>query len=296
MLRRAFIATGCALLALILIDRASLFLPPCFAEFTTYKSSHEESKHDDYCTERKGIIVAGVKTLYSLPPEIWTALATIAIAGFTATLWWATIGHGGHMKESVETARLAAEAAFAVETGRLFIGSIHLNVARGPGNSKILNATAEVVFKNLGRTPAILIASAAELALCPILPERPNFNKSYGDINYGEVVLSAGDHWNRKAYFPRNLTTDQWDDVANGRNYIWFYGVVAYWDIAHCENRYYFCARWFPNVGGGFGPHAGHFVQWQVDNYSYYYRNPDPADASRVAPIRTAVPRTKDDT
>ncbi len=105
MLKRYTIGAACYIAFLILVDRASLFFPPCFTYRLSPQESHTIETHKDYCSSRDSLIVAGVKTLYSLPPEGWTALATIVIASFTATLWWATNIHARHMEQMVSIQR-----------------------------------------------------------------------------------------------------------------------------------------------------------------------------------------------
>src|SRR5438094_736226 len=101
MLRRTAIWSLGALAALLLIDRASLFLPPC-SFYPTDNQANNKSADNDYCAAREGIIIAGVETLYSLKPEVLTALGTIAIATFTLTLWLATGRQARLTREAIE--------------------------------------------------------------------------------------------------------------------------------------------------------------------------------------------------
>jgi hypothetical protein len=83
------IALFCAifLVALFVIDRASMFAPPCFPfrfhVLDSSKQNYDNRSNQEYCAEREGIIVAGLSVIYDAKPEVWTALATIGIAFFT---------------------------------------------------------------------------------------------------------------------------------------------------------------------------------------------------------------------
>src|SRR6185437_16196443 len=73
------------LFALLVIDRASLLVAPCGSGGGGY--SEHKNPNDNNCAERQGVIIAGFWWLYDEPPEFWTAIASIAIAFFTWTLW-----------------------------------------------------------------------------------------------------------------------------------------------------------------------------------------------------------------
>jgi hypothetical protein len=82
---RLAVAVAAVVFALLLIDRASLLIAPCGIGGSGY--SEHKSPNDDNCAIREGIVVAGIEWLSDRPPEVWTALATIAVALFTGTLW-----------------------------------------------------------------------------------------------------------------------------------------------------------------------------------------------------------------
>lgn len=88
MLKRIAIALLITILALALIDRASLFVAPCGPGGGSY--SDQKGYEKDDCATHEGIIVAGIEWLFDSPPEIWTALASLMIAVFTGTLWYST--------------------------------------------------------------------------------------------------------------------------------------------------------------------------------------------------------------
>jgi hypothetical protein len=85
MLTRWLIAILLTVSALVVIDRASLVIAPC-SEYSGARNNHNGSDNKE-CTARKGLIIAGIEWLADVKPESWTALATVAIAAFTLTLW-----------------------------------------------------------------------------------------------------------------------------------------------------------------------------------------------------------------
>jgi hypothetical protein len=98
------------LAALGLVDRASLLFAPC-SEYGS-PDSNEKRANQYNCSIREGIIVAGAERLIEVPPEVWTALATIAVAFFTLTLWRSTdkLWHAGErqLRTSRQIAALQA--------------------------------------------------------------------------------------------------------------------------------------------------------------------------------------------
>jgi hypothetical protein len=62
------------ILAVTLIDRASLLIAPCSTGGGGY--SDQKSTNDDNCAIREGIIIAGFEWLTERSPETWTALSS----------------------------------------------------------------------------------------------------------------------------------------------------------------------------------------------------------------------------
>jgi hypothetical protein len=85
MLGRWLIAILLTVLALVVIDRVSLVIAPC-SEYSDARNNHDGSYNKE-CSAREGLIIAGIKWLADIKSESWTALATVAIAAFTLTLW-----------------------------------------------------------------------------------------------------------------------------------------------------------------------------------------------------------------
>jgi hypothetical protein len=119
MLIRWLIAILLTLLALAVIDRASLVVAPC-SEYRGAQYDHNEAEQKE-CTAGEGIVIAGVEWLADLKPEVWTALATLAIAAFTLTLWLSTDGMLRITKESIQLAR---EEFVATHRPRIFVWQV----------------------------------------------------------------------------------------------------------------------------------------------------------------------------
>lgn len=74
MLKRFVIALLLTLVAVALIDRASLLIAP-YSSHSGQQNDYETANYDN-CTARKGVIIAGIEWLADLKPDVWTALAT----------------------------------------------------------------------------------------------------------------------------------------------------------------------------------------------------------------------------
>ena len=84
-----------------------------------YAGGHKNSPGDDF-VRVLGIIFWSVVDAIEGHHDLWLVLETLALVGFTGTLWWSTralwqtsIEHSDHMKGSVEAARDAANASAA---------------------------------------------------------------------------------------------------------------------------------------------------------------------------------------
>jgi hypothetical protein len=91
MLKTAIIAVAATVIVLFVINLGSLLvLPPCAIEQVVPSSGQHNSQHqsaDELCPAPEGVIVAGVKQITQvLPPDAWTALATVIMALFTGML------------------------------------------------------------------------------------------------------------------------------------------------------------------------------------------------------------------
>lgn len=240
------------------------------------------------------------------------ALATSILAVFTIILAYAArrqailtrdavnvaSEQARHMESSVKAAQFSADNAFAVETARLFIDDIDVTLSsipntpiiRGPIKTDNVFIDVKITVRNLGRTPAILSATAGEVKIGPDLPDKPDFRRSWHDLDYGAIVI-APNETSPISTPPTAIMRPDWDNIQNNCMHLWLYGAVRYWDILHCENSFYFCAEWVPTRPPfNTGP-SGRFIHVEKKHYSYYYRNPYPGEATRMAPIYTALPR-----
>jgi hypothetical protein len=149
MLKRCAIGAACYIAFLILVDRISLIFPPCFSYYIRPYQSHYESTEVYYCTTRDSLIVAAWKTLNSLPPEWLTAIATVTVACFTATLWLST-----HRlwKATLRSARIAEQTLTDLERPYVFIYEPYFLPGSGPGSISQFVYTVS----NQGRIAAII--------------------------------------------------------------------------------------------------------------------------------------------
>jgi hypothetical protein len=144
------LAAFAAFVALFLIDRASLLVAPC----SEYGSSQGDQKatNDDNCAAREGIIVAGIKAIADIEPEVWTALATIAIACFTLTLWLST----NKLWKAGEKQLIATQRPW-VYVERIEIAG-DLTFSDGEGSIPL-----RVTLKNMGNSPGIRVSVNVKL-------------------------------------------------------------------------------------------------------------------------------------
>jgi hypothetical protein len=160
MLKRIAIALAITVLTLALIDRASLFIAPCGAGGGGY--SNQKTSDDDNCALREGIVIAGIEWLREKPPEVWTALATIAIAAFTLTLWLSNEKMWRITRRSVVISRQSARAAqrsteiaerALIAGERAFISIFNQNADRDIRTGHITYWRFVVTWINAGNTP-----------------------------------------------------------------------------------------------------------------------------------------------
>ena len=164
MLKRIAVALAMTIVALVLIDRASLVIPPCGPGGGGY--SDQKRSDDDNCALREGIIVAGIERLREYPPEVWTALASLAIAIFTGTLWFSTdkLWRAGEKQIgiAIDGNKLTKEIFTAEHRPWISVDAelIQLRFDKG-------HAIIELKFrlKNFGNSPAGAVSAEATVSL-----------------------------------------------------------------------------------------------------------------------------------
>jgi hypothetical protein len=208
MLRRLAIALPLTVAALILIDRGSLLVSRCNS------------------VPREGIIIAAIEWLANLPPEAWTALATTAIAAFTATLWWSTRGMLGATNQSI---KLSIDEFRATHRPKIRIKHFWLARDIWNGQSVVVNVTcvntgtAEAILSEIGLRCVVATANSP-------IPIDPNIAAIR---NLGGARLPSGLNWETKDIDTKMvLTAQDKADIQQGSSKFYCVGFVSYLDAA----------------------------------------------------------------
>jgi hypothetical protein len=180
MLKRFLIAFPLMILSLAAIDRASLLIAPC-REYRSAQNNYDGTNKDN-CAVRESLIVAGVERLYETPPEVWTALATIAIAAFTLTLW---LSSEKMWKISQDT---------LVVSNRPWVSILSPSViSQLTWEDKGARVTICITIRNVGKSPAFDIAVEAHQFV--IGPDNYDtgaaLNKFCGEVRRRQIAREA---------------------------------------------------------------------------------------------------------
>lgn len=184
--------------------------------------------------------------------DLVTAIATIAIAGFTLTLWWATRKlwkvsqqQSEDMKKSLATAKKAANAAKVsadnlpiVERAYVF-AKIELKdripLTVGPKDIEI-----SLYLQNYGRTPAIVKEIFCHVGIYP--KDQVNGNDlTKSEMHYPiEAFIGSGEQpcENTKLF---HITEAQFCDIIDQTFIIYCFGCVKYDIIWGQEHFHGFC-------------------------------------------------------
>jgi hypothetical protein len=166
MLKRALIAVSIAVLALVLIDWASSFVIPCPSQKIIPATGDQKDQHQT--TEKScstpGVIIQGLALIWAISdwkPEVWTALATIAIAAFTLVLAIATYVQAGLTRTVANATKESADALPAIERAYVFLRVARHSVQFRSRDTPYETSRAHSLFVyynfiNHGKTPAIL--------------------------------------------------------------------------------------------------------------------------------------------
>jgi hypothetical protein len=154
MLRRFLIVLPLVLLALVAIDRASLFFAPCVLEKSS-DAYQNDSGGKQRCAENEGVIIAGAELLKTIPAEWVAAFSGIAVAFFTFTLWKSTERLWRSSEKALEASTEHTATLFNIERAHLV----------GGGQVIVPGKTFQVEFSNYGKTTAFIYAFDIEFAM-----------------------------------------------------------------------------------------------------------------------------------
>jgi hypothetical protein len=234
MLKRIAIAFVVTFLALALIDRASLFVQPCGIGGGGY--SEKGNPGDDDCAIRQAIVLAGFEWLREQPPEFWTALATIAVAFFTLTLWLSSEKMWQITSESLALARNEFQSSHRPKMRLKHVYLTHETNWRVGGPLEVV-----LEFVNIGNSPARITWINYESILLrrnERLPQRP----PYDETPFGpemritrfrtEGILPSGLTMSREVCDGRIINDHDIREIMFGEQCLYLIGTIEYWDAA----------------------------------------------------------------
>jgi hypothetical protein len=179
-----------------------------------------------------------------------TALATIAIAAFTLTLWRSSRSQLVQLTRSVD-------AAVAVDLPFIFIGTIEILTPSyipivGPSTYDSVvtkcvppdDSQLSVTFRNYGRTPARAEKLSITWKITQELPlDGPQYPSS-SLLTSADIVASNGGILTGEAFRRTlKLSDDEKSTMLVGDAVLWVYGMLQYRDFLNGTHTCRFCAR-----------------------------------------------------
>lgn len=162
-----------------------------------------------------------------------SALATIAIGGFTYTLWRSTDKLWKAGEDQLEATKRAAKAAekSALVAERTLNDIerpyIFAEITGGtlPDPDTVVLPEINFTLTNYGRTPAVLKRSCDQILVVTELPPEP----PYSTIREGEMIIGAGD----SKPFTRTITFrgSEIHQIRGGEATLFLFGYVIYEDV-----------------------------------------------------------------
>ncbi len=249
--RRLVIAT-LLVAALGFVDIASWAIAP-----HEYGGRYDHGTYQ--CPYRGGAVISGVvfalQFIGGLTPEAWTAIGTIAVAGFTYTLWLTSRELGRLTQASIDATEKIGNAAIAAELPILLVQEIELSEWVGHGKvSSVVGSGAppkrgkvKFIFHNYGRSVARLTSFCLQHYVAWELPPTPTYDDPIPLPNYltierdkalplvppdsQNIHISDGD---------MDRITEKSPDLAR----LWVYGYLGFRDFRGKLHRTGFCYRW----------------------------------------------------
>lgn len=172
-----------------------------------------------------------------------SAIATIAVAAFTLTLWRSTDKLWRAGERQLKIAQAATDAAtrqaqmmvnielpiFVIESVRTLQGS----ASRG----------VEIKLGNHGRTPAIIVAECLEIRVSQSLPNVPEYTTQNTSTQLRDRVVDKGHIYPIIGTNP--VSDDAWRSFHKRECNLWAYGYIEYLDFMKEIHREGFCVILF---------------------------------------------------
>lgn len=207
-----------------------------------------------------------------------TAIGTVVVAFFTTVLGIFTISLARSTRIAANAAKESADALAQSERAHFFViikeqtieGLIvpirrFIETSEQKDGTEIIGCeqTTKVhcVFKNYGKTPAIVKEISLRLAYFENLPSEPVYVAR--DTVLSEFMVAAGDETDvQPCELETRLTRHQANRVVHAYSYIWFYGRIVYDDIFGKEHEHRFLWRY----GGAHGFRPNHEHKKYIEN------------------------------
>ena len=173
-----------------------------------------------------------------------SAIATIAVAAFTLTLWRSTDKLWRAGERQLKIAQAATDAAtrqaqlmvnielpiFVIEEAHTLSGSPRRGI--------------EIKLGNHGRTPAIIVSECLEIRASKSLSDVPEYTAENTFTQLRDRVVDRGHGYSIIGFNP--VSEDLWRSFHNGQTNLWAYGYIEYLDFMKELHREGFCIIFSP--------------------------------------------------
>ena len=279
MLKRALISALIILPILAFIDWASSpLVQSCLAEGTVGTELQQiyNSLIEHRCPYESGVVIEGLRFAASWSPQVWTAIAGMAIALFAVVLGCFTVSLATSTRIAADAATHMAKAAVAAERARLYFIEGENNfmdyvrfAASWSGPSEFEGRPAKGLpfakfsFKNYGKTPAIIQEIWFGLRF-----SREPFDFTYEPRKIEEHMISAGgDTETITCVADEPLSIKETKDVRRGESYLWLYGKVHYRDVFGAPQVHRFLRRFVRLDGQRYGLRSYEYKDYNKSTY-----------------------------
>jgi hypothetical protein len=235
MLKRIIISVAMTVAVLLLVDLATSSVISCkFNQLTQNKGqqdkAHLNSRKD--CLVFDGVVSQGLSLISSFFPssaEVWTAAATVVIA----VLGLFTIS-------VARSTKISADALTQSERAHVFIKVIDHNLGDGLNPRTPEPITVEFIFKNHGKTPAILREISRDIAYWQSPPSTIDYIPVGGLPAEKDRIIDPDCETGSLKCQNTDMTAKNAQAIIRGQKYVWFYGRAVYDDIfgARHEHRF----------------------------------------------------------
>ena len=233
---------------------------PYFPGLVPHHIEHEEyaetdakpSISDPFFVFRFGDFLEGHSGLATAIATIFIAYFTFSLRASTDKLWKAGADQLNIAMIAADAARKSADVAISVERPIVFLAGLELLTEGPPFGAGVRvpiegvppdQASVIAIFRNYGRTPAIVTGVYWQHWIGTRLPETPEYREEI-NLPTGTIIKEGGKEFEHAPLWTIPISEPEHIALRTYKADLWIYGMIRFQDFMGGRHVHRFCQLW----------------------------------------------------